>query len=153
MGILSSTLNEEYSLSMLPIADLMAPYDDIAVEVVSSDTSNMDVSLAFTNRELVEHVCRALNVEDFDLFEEHAFELVYEEHLARGDDARAETPLAYAFIAFLRWRVFTIAMDRGVGIPTFSEKAASHSEMWYIRLVDLWNESNKDSPQIKTWMN
>jgi hypothetical protein len=131
---------------LLDANNLLAPYDDIAVEVVSSREPNEDVSLIYSNRELVEQVCGTMGWEDFDLFETHPFEDV---HAAGVSD----TCLAYAFIAFLRWRVFTTAAYRGVGVPAFSEKAAAHSEYWYIRLVERWNEKNVGAPKMRPWLN
>ena len=73
--------------------------------------------------------------ESFDLFEEHAFEAV----LSAGDP---ETMLAYAYLSFLRWRVFTQASALQVGLEEFNQTAAAYSEMWYIKLVCAWSAAN-----------
>ncbi|AMO44155.1 hypothetical protein DSS3P8_097 [Roseobacter phage DSS3P8] len=121
-------------------------YDDIAVEIVDSAEPNTDVDLTFSNRELSENICQAMDWEDFDLFETHDFQAIY-------DAADSASCLAYAFIAFLRWRVFTTASSRGVGEEGFNIRAATHSEYWYIKLVDRWNQQNPAAPQMKAWVN
>lgn len=130
----------------LSLTDLMAPYDDVAVDVVDSTESNADVNLTFTNRELAENVCKTMNWESFDLFDKYDFEKVHAE-------GTPEECLAHAFVSFLRWRVFTLALQRGVGINEFSQRAAAYSEFWYIKLVSRWNESNPEAPQMKPWVN
>lgn len=126
--------------------ELMAPYDDIAAELVVSKDLNSDVDLPYSNWDLVEIVCKTLDVEDFDLFETHDFEHVH----VHGN---AERCLAYAFIAFLRWRVFSRALQLNVGIHSFSEKAQAHSEYWYIKLVDRWSQLNPDAKPMPKWVN
>lgn len=124
---------------------IFALYDDLAVEIIDDDRQNEDVALSYSNRELAENICRAMQWEDFDLFESHDFESVNE----GGDPA---TCLAYAFLSFLRWRVFTEASKRGIGIEAFNQKAAAYSEYWYIALVEKWNQQSEATP-MKAWVN
>ena len=130
----------------MDVEDIFALYDDLAVEVVSSTEPNTDAALTYSNQELAENVCTAMGWEDFDLFDHHDFDTIY----AAGD---GNTCLAYAFLSFLRWRLFTMASTRGVGNEPFNQKSAAYSEYWYIRLVERWNESNPDSPAMKAWVN
>lgn len=126
--------------------NFLAPYEDIAVEVVESAEPNSDVDLTYSNKELAVNICQAMGWEDFDLFEGQDFEGVN----LRGDGPEC---LAYAFIAFLRWRVFMLAAKRNVGNEQFNASAAAHSELWYIKLVDRWNKQNPHAPQMKVWVN
>lgn len=137
-------LREELLLTEL--SNFIAPYDDIAVDIVSSSEPNVDGGLPHSGKDLAEIVCKILGVEDFDLFEKHDF---YEVH-KRG--VREEC-LAYAFIAFLRWRVFRTATERGVGIEEFNQKCTAHSEMWYIRLVDTWGSKVFPDVKCNLWIN
>lgn len=131
----------------MPDSDnFLAPYDDIAVEVVDSTTPNADVGLSYSCRELAENVCQTMGWESFDLFEKHDFAVVN----ARGEGQEC---LAYAFIAFLRWRVFTTAASQNVGNQEFNAKASAHAEYWYIRLIDTWNKCNPNAPQMRAWTN
>ena len=123
-----------------------AAYDDIAVEIVDNSEPNADVDLSFSNRELAENICQVMAWEDFDLFETHDFEAVHR-------DGMAGVCLAYAFLSFLRWRVFTTAAARGVGIATFNDKAIAYSEYWYIKLVERWNSHNPNAKPMKAWIN
>lgn len=125
--------------------DVFSLYEGIAVEIIDSTSPNDDVSLSYSNRELAENICQTMKWEEFDLFEHHNFEVVYEE----GDAAKC---LSYAFLSFLRWRLFTEASARGIGIEVFNIKAAAYSEYWYVKLVERWNESNAGSP-MKAWIN
>lgn len=131
---------------MSELDNFLDPYDDIAVEIVDSSTPNTDIGLSFSNRELAENICQTMGWESFDLFETQDFEGVE----ARGDGTEC---LAYAFIALLRWRVFTVAASRNVGNEMFNTKVATHSEYWYIKLVDTWNKQNPHAPQMQKWIN
>lgn len=126
--------------------DIFRLYDDLAVEIIDDDRKNEDVDLPYSNRELAENVCSAMKWEDFDLFEAHDFESVNE----AGD---GDTCLAYAFLSFLRWRVFTEASKRGIGVEAFNLKAATYSEYWYIALVEKWNSNNPNASPMKAWRN
>jgi hypothetical protein len=127
------------------VDSFLAPYDDIAVEVVDSTLPNTDVGLTYSSRELAENICQTMGWESFDLFESHAFEKV----AARAESSEC---LSYAFIAFLRWRVFTTAQERKIGAPDFNAKVAAHSEFWYIKLLDVWNKQNPGSEQMRPWV-
>lgn len=124
---------------------IFALYDDLAVEIIDDDRPNEDAALSYSNRQLAENICRKMAWEDFDLFEAHDFESVAE----GGDEG---TCLAYAFLSFLRWRLFTEASRRQIGIEVFNQKAAAYSEFWYIRLVERWNEQANGTP-MKAWVN
>lgn len=130
---------------MVDSESIFALYDDLAVEVVSDDSPNDDVELIFTNRELSEKICEKMGWEDFDLFETHDFEIAQER-------AVADECLAYAFISFLRYRLFTRASEGRVGVEAFNQSAAAYSEFWYIKLVEQWNELSDGTP-MKAWMN
>lgn len=108
-------------------------YDAIAVEVVDSTAPNTDAGLSMSNRAMAEKVCQIMGWEDFDMFESHDMQKAYDSNVA-------ETCKAYAFVSFLRWRVFSIALQRGVGYESFNHKAATYSEYWYIALVERWAE-------------
>lgn len=123
-----------------------ALYDDLAVEIVDDPSPNDDAALSYSNRELAENICQSLAWEDFDLFDRHDYDGV----LASG---QAGECLAYAFLSFLRWRLFTEASKRGVGIEEFNQRAAAYSEYWYIKLVERWNEKNPDAVPMKAWVN
>jgi hypothetical protein len=125
--------------------DIFSVYDDLAVEVVSDTRSNEDVALSFSNRELAESICQAMEWEDFDLFETHDFEGVHKNNVP-------EACLAYGFLSFLRWRLFTRASAAGVGIESFNERAAAYSEYWYIRLIEAWNAHNPNAVPMKAWL-
>lgn len=124
---------------------LFEPYDVLAVEVLGNHTKNTDVSLSYTNQELAEHICQAMGWEDFDLFEHHDFPEV-----ALSDDPAV--CLSYAFLSFLRWRVFTTASARSIGVEAFNQKAAAYSEFWYISLVERWNNMAGASAPMKPWL-
>lgn len=126
--------------------NIFALYDDLAVEVIDDTRPNTEAALAYSNRELAENICRTMKWEDFDLFESHDFETVHE-----GEDEG--TCLAYAFLSFLRWRLFSEASKRGVGIEVFNQKAIAYSEYWYIKLVERWNSLNPAATPMKAWIN
>ena len=127
-------------------ADFFAQYDDLAVEIVDRDAPIDDVGLSFSNRELAQKICFAMGWEDFDLFEQHDFQKVFEENIP-------ENCLTYAFISFLRYRLFSEAQQRGIGLPAFNERAVAYSEYWYITLVERWNSHNPDKPSTNNWKN
>ena len=122
-------------------------YEDLAVEIVDDAESNeAEYCLPYSNRELADMICGAMDWEDFDLFEKQPFEEVYE----RRDEAEL---LAYAFISFLRYRLFKAAGEQGIGNALFNQKVMAYSEYWYIRLVEKWNQLSGDAPKIKPWVN
>jgi hypothetical protein len=139
-------MRKETRLTAIDTDQFFAAYDDIAVEIVDSSEPNTDVDLVFSNRQLAENICRAMGWEDFDLFETHDFAGVY----ASGS---ADHYLAYAFLSFLRFRVFSTAARRGVGNVTFNAKAVAYSEYWYIKLVERWNEQNPVGRPMNAWLN
>ena len=120
-------------------------YDDIAVEVVSDTRSNMDMSLAFTNREIAANICGLLNVETFDLFAPLDFDAVF------ARDIQQEC-LAYGMLAFLRWRVFTTAITLKKGDLGFSLQASAHSEYWYHKLIERQAAHIPNAPKQKHWL-
>ena len=121
-------------------------YDDLAVLVVSSKMSNDSVDLKYTNLELSENICSIMEWETFDLFETHDFQEVM-------DADEADKCLAYAFISFLRWRLFTEARKLGIGPDDFNINAAVYSEYWYIKLVERWSVLSGSSVSMKNWIN
>lgn len=120
-------------------------YDDLAVEIVDEDVKNEAAALDFTNQELAENVCRAMDWEDFDL-------LAHFDFAAVSDSGNVEHILAHAFVSFLRWRLFTAAMERGIGDNAFNQSCAAYSEFWYIALVHRWNDLS-NGPKMKPWVN
>jgi hypothetical protein len=140
------TSQKKESRASVDAESIFALYDDLAVEIIDDARPNTDAALSYSNRELAENICRTMQWEDFDLFETHNFEAVH-----AADDEK--TCLAYAFLSFLRWRVFHEASKRGVGIEAFNQKAAAYSEYWYITLVERWNALTPDSTPMKAWIN
>lgn len=120
-------------------------YEDVAVETVSSTAPNTDVSLDFSNRELAEQVCQLMKWESFNLFETHDFDSVINRNVR-------DELLAYAFISFLRWRMFITSQSSGIGIPSFNERSAAYSEMWYVTLVEAWHMTAPDAVPVKRWV-
>ena len=120
-------------------------YDDIAVDVVSDTSSNMGMSLVFTNREIAANICALLNVETFDLFSPLDFDAVF------ARDVQKEC-LAYGMLAFLRWRVFTTAIKLNKGDLGFSLQASAHSEYWYHKLIERQATHIPNAPKRKYWL-
>jgi len=120
-------------------------YDDLAVDIVDEDVKNEAAALDYSNQELAENICQTMGWEDFDLLGHYDFAAVMES----GNTAHI---LCHAFISFLRWRLFTAAMEKGVGDPQFNQSCAAYSEFWYISLVHHWNALSEDST-VKPWIN
>jgi hypothetical protein len=103
-------------------------YGPIALEVVSGEDANIHLGLPQSNTQVCWQICQTMRWPEFNLFENHDFQAV--EALGTRDMC-----LAYGLIAFLRWQVFTLASDRGVGLPHFNMEAVRLSEDWYVRLM------------------
>jgi len=127
------------------IEGLLDVYDDLAVEIVDSKSSNADVDLVYSNRELAENICRAMDWEDFDLLGFFDFQAIH-------DEGTAQEILAHAFVSFLRYRLFSAALRRGIGDSEFNQQTVAYSEYWYIKLVHRWNDLTHQRP-VSAWMN
>lgn len=121
------------------------PYDDLAVEVLQDHSPNIG-GVTLSNPEIAEKVCQIMNWQDFDLFTAHPFDEVY---------SRATPPevLAYSLIALLRMKVFGLATARKIGAPGFNEKALTHSNVWNVKLSELWVALRKGEPVRHRWIN
>lgn len=128
-----------------PALDSFSIYDDLAVAVCDGRVPNDDYGMEFTNEELCGMICDCLDVDYFDLFEDvkpHEVEASEDPDVIQG----------HAFIYFLRYQVFAIALEQGIGDNAFSETIMAHSEMWFIRLTDRWNVLTNGGESDKTWM-
>lgn len=120
-------------------------YDDIAVDVVSDTSSNMGISLIYSNREVAAHICMLLNVETFDLFAPLDFDAVFTRNVQNEC-------IAYGMMAFLRWRVFTTAITLNKGDLGFSMQASAHSEYWYHKLMERQAHHLPSSKKRSYWL-
>ena len=120
-------------------------YDDLAVDIVDEDVKNVAAALDYTNQELAEYICRIMDWEDFDLLGHFDFEAVHEE-------GNVEHILAHGFVSFLRWRLFSAALQHGIGDSEFNQSCAAYSEYWYIELVRHWNALTNGA-KMAGWVN
>lgn len=120
------------------------PYDDIAVEVCSSPYPN-EILPDLTNLDICEEVCDALDVDTFDLFADIPTATI-------ETSTDPETVRAYAFMYLLRWQIFAVAKEFGVGGDDFNDLALAHSEVWYLRLANRYSVLT-GGEENKTWLN
>ena len=112
--------------------DFFAQYDDLACSVIDDERPNIHVGIELSNADMTEAVCEIMDWESFDLFDDMPFEDIY----TKG---AAIHILAYCYIAFLRWELWLAAGLQKVGDADFNEKAAAHSELWYLRMRDKYH--------------
>lgn len=130
---------------MSEAAAILDVYDDLAVEVVSDNVPNTVVDMPYSNMELSENICKAMDWEDFDILARHEFAEIEK-------SGEAKVVLAYAFLSFLRWRLFDEATRRGIGDADLNTRFCTYAEYWFIRLVKRWKFLSTGTPQTK-WLN
>jgi hypothetical protein len=128
------------------VEDFYAQYEDLACAVIDDERANTHIGLEMSNADMAECVCEMMDWEYFDLFEDMAFADMYE----KGADLQI---LAHCYIAFLRWELWLAAIQQKIGDQSFNEKAAAHSELWYLRFRDRYKGLINNEMTDHPWMN
>ena len=127
------------------VEDFYAQYEDLACAVIDDERPNTHVGLDWSNADMTEGVCQMMEWECFNLFEDIAFEDIYEK-------GAALQILAHCYIAFLRWELWLAAIQQKIGDQGFNEKAAAHSELWYLRMRDRYDGLINNEMTDHPWM-
>ena len=127
------------------VEDFYAQYEDLACAVIDDERPNTHIGLLLSNADMADGVCDMMEWEYFDLFDDLPFGDIY----AKG---AAVHILAHCYLSFLRWELWLAAIQQNIGDKDFNEKAAAHSELWYLRFRDRYSALVNSEMTSHPWL-